>query len=67
MNPNALPDVLTVAEAARVLRCSKPHLANLLAGKVPGAPVLPFMPIGRRKLIRRASLFQWMEKAEADR
>jgi excisionase family DNA binding protein len=59
------PDVLTIAEAASLLRCSKAHVQNLLTGKVNGVPPLPFIPLGRRKLIRRESLLRWMEKAEA--
>jgi len=56
--------VLTIKEAAEVLRCSKAHVQNLLAGKVKGAPPLAFIPLGRRKLIRRESLQRWMEMAE---
>lgn len=57
-------EVLTIKEAAAVLRCSKAHVQNLLAGKVDGVPLLPYIPLGRRKLIRRESLLRWMEKAE---
>jgi len=57
-------EVLTIKEAAVALRCSKAHVQNLLAGKVIGAPPLPFIPLGRRKLIRRESLIRWMERAE---
>jgi excisionase family DNA binding protein len=56
--------VLTIAEVADFLRCSKAHVQNLLAGRIVGAPTLPFMPLGRRKLVRRESLFRWMERAE---
>jgi excisionase family DNA binding protein len=56
--------VLTIKEAASILRCSKAHVQNLLAGKVNGIPPLPFIPLGRRKLIRRESLLRWLEKAE---
>lgn len=58
-------EVLTIGEVAELLRCSKAHVQNLLAGKVAGAAPLPFIPIGRRKLIRRQSLFRWLEHAEA--
>lgn len=57
-------EVLTIKEAAELLRCSKAHVQNLLAGKVKGTPPLPFIPLGRRKLIRRDSLVRWMQKAE---
>jgi excisionase family DNA binding protein len=59
------PQVLTIGEAAAVLKCSKAHVQNLLAGKVKGVPPLPYIPLGRRKLIRRESLLRWMERTEA--
>ncbi len=58
-------EVLTIGESANILRCSKAHVQNLLAGKVAGAPPLPFIQLGRRKLIRRESLNRWLENAEA--
>ena len=63
--PSGATEVLTIKESAAILRCSKAHVQNLLAGKVPGALPLPFIPVGRRKLIRRESLMRWLEKAEA--
>jgi len=44
---------------------SRAHVQNLLAGKVKGAPPLPFLQLGRRKLIRRESLLRWLERAES--
>ena len=44
--------ILTVAEAARELRCSKAHVHNIIHGKVEGLPPLPVLRIGRRVLIR---------------
>lgn len=60
------PEVLTIKEVATVLRCSKAHVQNLLAGKVRGTRPLPFIPAGRRKLIRRDSLLRWMQEAEVE-
>jgi len=57
-------EILTIKEAAALLRCSKAHLQNLLAGRVKDVPPLPFIPLGRRKLIRRDSLLRWMERVE---
>lgn len=57
-------DVLTVREAAQILRCSTAHLSHVLNGKVPGVPPLPHIELGRRKLIRRASLDEWMQAVE---
>lgn len=62
--PSHDAEILTIQEAAIVLRCSKAHLQNLLAGKVKDAPPLPFIRLGRRKLIRRESLLRWLERAE---
>ena len=53
--------VLTVAEVAEILRCSKAHVANALHGKVSGLPKLEHLKMGRRQLVRRDWLDQWME------
>jgi excisionase family DNA binding protein len=60
------PEVLTIADAAAILHCSKAHVQNILAGKVKCVPPLPFVSLGRRKLIRRESLLRWLEKAEGE-
>lgn len=57
--------VLTVAEVARELRCSKAHVYNAIAGRVGGVQALPAISMGRRKLVRRAALEHWMELNEA--
>jgi hypothetical protein len=58
------PEILNLNEAARLLRCSKAHLSNLLNGRVRGALPLPHVCVGRRKLIRRQSLEHWLSAAE---
>jgi len=58
------PAILTIADAAKELRCSKAHLAKLLNGRVPGVPDLPHLRLGRRRLIRRSVLYQWMAEVE---
>ena len=58
------PEYLTIAETAAILRCSKAHVSRLIAGKVSGVAPLPYVPLGRRKLIRRSVLERWMESAE---
>lgn len=60
----AIPEILTIRESGEVLRCSKAHVQNLLAGKIPSVPALPYIPMGRRKLIRRESLMRWLKQAE---
>jgi len=62
-----LPEVLTTREGASVLRCSKAHFCNLLNGTVAGVPRLPYLRLGRRRLVRKETLIQWMEQAESSR
>jgi excisionase family DNA binding protein len=53
--------MLTVKEAADILRCSKAHVHNAVHGKVQGFPKLTHLTIGRRKLVRSDWLEQWVE------
>jgi len=53
--------ILTVKEVAQILRCSKAHVSNVIHGRVQGTPRLDHLNVGRRKLIRREWLDQWME------
>lgn len=55
-------DVLTLAESAAVLRCSKTHVSNLVNGKVLNTQRLPHFRVGRRVLILRVWIDQWMEE-----
>lgn len=59
-----LPAVLTLNEVAQSLRCSKAHVCNLIAGKVRGSRPLPAVSLGRRKLVRRSSLDEWVKANE---
>lgn len=52
-------EVLTVAEVAAELRCSKAHVHNAINAKIAGVSPLPAIHMGRRKLIRRSALEQW--------
>ena len=56
--------VLTVPEAARLLRCSKAHVHHLIAGKVPGVAPLPSLWLGRRRLILRRASRNGFERSE---
>ena len=58
-------EILTVAEVALELRCSKAHVYNVIAGRVDGVCVLPAISMGRRKLVRRVALTQWMATNES--
>ena len=57
-------EILTVAEVAVELRCSKAHVYNAIAGKVDGVYPLPAISMGRRKLVRRGALEQWKRMNE---
>jgi len=56
--------IMTVLEVAGELRCSKAHVYNLIAGRVTGVLPLPFVPLGRKMLIRRSSLECWIRTNE---
>ena len=55
-------EVLTVAEVAERLRCSKAHVCNAINGKVKGVTRLPAIAMGRRKLVRSETLAAWLEQ-----
>jgi len=57
-------DIMTLAEVARELRCSKAHVCNVINGKIHGTPPLPTVALGRRRLVRRASLDEWIRTNE---
>jgi excisionase family DNA binding protein len=54
-------NILRVKEVANILRCSKAHVHNAIHGKVQGLPKLTHLTMGRRKLVRRDWLEQWLE------
>jgi hypothetical protein len=58
-------DLLTLADVAKLLHCSKAHVTNAVAGRVRGCPPIPAISLGRRKLVRRESLLSWI--AENDK
>jgi helix-turn-helix protein len=58
-------EILTVAEVAAELRCSKAHVHSAINGKLAGVSRLPAIHMGRRKLVRRSSLEPW--KRDNDR
>ncbi len=53
--------ILKIREAAELLRCSKAHVQKALVGKIAGVPELAHLSMGRRKLVRKEWLEQWME------
>jgi helix-turn-helix protein len=58
-------DVLTIPEVATILRCSRNHVSNAMNGKVAGIPALPHFVMGRRKLVRREWLSEWLQSHRA--
>jgi hypothetical protein len=56
--------ILTVIEVAAELRCSKAHVHHLITGTVRGVRPLPSLWLGRRRLILRASLEEWLRTSE---
>lgn len=52
--------LLTLAEVADLLRVSKAHISKLINGHVPGVPPLPAARLGRRVIIRKKSLEEWL-------
>jgi hypothetical protein len=66
MSANGLADfdLLTLADVAKLLHCSKAHVCKAVAGLVPGCPAIPAVSLGRRKLVRRATLLLWIERNE---
>lgn len=61
-----MPAILTLADVAQVLRCSKAHVSNIIRGKVAHLPPLPTVRIGRRVLVRDESLEKWMRIVEGE-
>ncbi len=57
-------DLLTLADVAALLHCSKAHVCKAVAGRVKGCPPIPAVSLGRRKLVRRQSLVAWVEANE---
>lgn len=57
-------DLLTMAEVATLLHCSKAHVGNLVAGRVRSCAPIPAVRLGRRKLVRRETLNEWLRTNE---
>jgi excisionase family DNA binding protein len=58
--------VMTLKQTAAYLRISKAHLSNVINGKVPDVPPLRSFRVGRRVLIRREWVDEWMEAAHLE-
>lgn len=57
-------EILDIKEAAEYLGVSRSHLSHILAGRVVGVPAIPHVRAGRRALIRRTVIDQWIQDQE---
>ena len=57
-------EIMDIKAAANYLGVSRSHLSHILAGKVAGVPAIPHVRAGRRALIRRVVLDQWLLEQE---
>ena len=55
---------MDIKTAATYLGVSRSHLSHILAGKVSGVPAIPHVRAGRRALIRRTMIDQWISERE---
>ena len=62
MNENtASTPVFTLKQAAAYLQVSKAHLCNVINGKVYGVPPVRSFRLGRRVLLKRQWIDEWLE------
>jgi predicted DNA-binding transcriptional regulator AlpA len=54
--------VLTAQEVAEDLRCSKSQVYRLMNGDVEGVTALPYLALGRKKVVLRSILEQWKQQ-----
>ena len=55
--------VLSLKQAADYLQVSKAHLSNVINGKISGVPPVRSFRVGRRVLIKREWIDEWLETA----
>jgi len=53
--------VMSLKQAAAYLQVSRAHLSNVINGKVFGVPPVRSFRVGRRVLIKREWIDEWME------
>jgi len=58
--------VMTLSQAAAYLQISKAHLSNVINGKVSGVQPVRCVRMGRRILIKREWVNQWLETADLE-
>jgi excisionase family DNA binding protein len=52
---------MTMKQVAAYLQVSKAHLSNVIDGKVPGVSPVRSFRLGRRVLIKREWIDEWLE------
>jgi len=57
---------MTLSQAAAYLQISKAHLSNVINGKVSGVQPVRCVRMGRRILIKREWVNQWLETADLE-
>jgi excisionase family DNA binding protein len=62
VDPN---EILTVHQAARVLKVSYSHMLRLIRGEVSGMPPVHHVRAGRSVRIRRGALTDWIRNVES--
>jgi excisionase family DNA binding protein len=58
--------VMTLQQAASYLQISKAHLSNVINGKVAGVTPVRCFRMGRRILIKREWIEEWLEVADRE-
>jgi excisionase family DNA binding protein len=56
--------VMNLRQAAAYLQVSKAHLSNVIQGKVFGVPPFRCFRVGRRVLIKREWIDEWLETTD---
>ncbi len=57
-------EILTVRQAAQVLRVSYSHMLRLIRGQVTGMPPVHHVRAGRSVRVRRGALTEWIREME---
>jgi excisionase family DNA binding protein len=64
VTPDDPNEILTVRQAAEVLKVSYSHMLRLIRGEVTGMPPVHHVRAGRSVRIRRGALTEWIRKIE---
>ena len=59
-----MAEILTAKEVADELRCSRAQVYRLLNGSIKNVPKLPYISLGRKRVVRRSALEDWKRRNE---